>query len=133
MAEEEPSFKVVDRRGRARDAGADAAPIPETAPAPPPPSPGPELEASQPRPDGPGLHHLFSMLANSAVINLGDVPDPVTGEVAVDLEQAQDAIEMLLVLREKTEGNRTDDESQLLEQILYELQMRFVQLTRGSQ
>lgn len=131
MADEEPSFKVVDRRGRARDAASEAPSVSEAAP-PPPAPPQPDLDAPEPRPDGPGLHHLFSMLANSAVINLGEVPDPVTGEVAIDLEQAQDAIEMLLVLREKTEGNRTDEESQLLEQILYELQTRFVQVTRGG-
>ena len=72
------------------------------------------------------------MFASSALINLGEAPDPASGERQVDLDQAKEAIDLLLLLREKTEGNRTEHESRLLEQILYDVQMRFVQAAKGS-
>ena len=46
------------------------------------------------------------------------------------LEQARSAIDILLMLREKTHGNRTEQESRLLEEIVYDLQMRFVRAAR---
>jgi hypothetical protein len=67
------------------------------------------------------------MLASSALVHLGEAEDPVTGESHRDLAQAKYTIDLLLLLREKTEGNRNPEESQLLEGILYDLQMRFVQ------
>lgn len=128
MADEESSFKVVDRRGRARE----SAPAEPTSLAPERVPPPPATGFPEPEPGGPTLQHLFGMLANSAAINLGEAVDPSTGDLEIDLEQAKDAIDMLVVLRDKTEGNRTEEESRLLEQILYGLQMRFVQLARGG-
>jgi hypothetical protein len=72
------------------------------------------------------------MFASSALINLGEAADPGTGERLVDLDQAKDAIDLLLLLREKTAGNRTEHESRLLEQILYDVQMRYVRAKTGS-
>ncbi len=126
MAEEE-SFKVVDRRGRGED----------TAPGEPT-GPGREVAEVQgsgaaPRELGtPDLESLFVMFASSALVNLGEAADPETGERHVDLDQARQAIDILLLLRDKTAGNRTESESRLLEQVLYDLQMRFVQATRQS-
>jgi Domain of unknown function (DUF1844) len=71
------------------------------------------------------------MFASSALMSLGAVAEPGTGERRVDLGQAQAAIDVLLMLREKTQGNRSEDESRLLEDILYDLQMRFVRAARG--
>jgi hypothetical protein len=72
------------------------------------------------------------MFAGSALVGLGEAPNPATGERAVDLEQAREAIETLLLLREKTRGNLTEDESRLLQEILYDLQLRFVQVSEGG-
>jgi hypothetical protein len=72
------------------------------------------------------------MFASSALINLGEAADPATGGRLVDLDQAKDAIDLLLLLREKTAGNRTEHESQLLEQIIYDVQMRYVRARSGS-
>jgi hypothetical protein len=72
------------------------------------------------------------MFASSALINLGEAPDPATGERHVDLEQAQEAIDLLLLLRDKTQGNRTEEENRLLEQVLYDLELRFVHAAGGS-
>jgi hypothetical protein len=130
---DEETFKVTDRRGRSREA---TGPEPAGASAPTvesPPEASPRTLAAEPggRPEKPDLQGLFIMFASSALIHLGDAPDPVTGELRVDLAHAQQAIDVLLLLREKTQGNRTDQESRVLEQIVYDLQMRFVEATRG--
>ena len=67
-------------------------------------------------------------LASSAAIHLGDLADPSTGQkLEPNLEGAAQMIEILALLEEKTRGNLTAEERQVLEQILYELRMRFVE------
>ena len=58
------------------------------------------------------------MLYGDAMANLGQAPDPMTGRPHVDLEQARFAIDLLAMLQEKTRGNRTPDESAVLEEML---------------
>jgi hypothetical protein len=70
------------------------------------------------------------LFANSALIGLGAVVEPGSGDRRPDLEQAQSAIDVLLMLRDKTHGNRTEQESRLLEEVVYDLQMRFVRAAR---
>ncbi len=66
-------------------------------------------------------------LASTAAIHFGDLPDPVSGQQAEpNLEGAAQMIEILAMLEQKTRGNLTAEERQLLEQVLYELRMRFV-------
>ena len=72
------------------------------------------------------------MLASSAAAMMGEAPDPITGEVHHDLTQAAELIDLLLLLREKTEGNRTPEETQILDEILYDLQLRYVAATKRS-
>jgi uncharacterized protein DUF1844 len=72
------------------------------------------------------------MLASSALVNLGETANPETGERVLDLEQAKEAIDLLSLLRTKTEGNRTDHESRLLEEVLYDLHLRFVRAAKGQ-
>lgn len=65
-------------------------------------------------------------LAHTAAVHFGDVPDPVTGEtMEQNLPAAQQMIGILSLLDEKTRGNLTAEERQLLDQILYELRMRY--------
>jgi len=67
-------------------------------------------------------------LASSAAIHFGDLPDPATGQHAQpNLEGASQMIEILGMLEEKTRGNLTAEERQVLEQVLYELRLRFVE------
>lgn len=74
---------------------------------------------------------LYS-LAGSAAVHFGDVPDPVSGEKRPpNLEQAAHVIEVLSLLEVKTKGNLTAEERQFLEQVLYELRVRFVAV-KGS-
>src|SRR6266404_3994645 len=66
-------------------------------------------------------------LASSAAIHFGDMPDPITGERGeINLDGAAQMIEILALLDQKTRGNLTAEERQFLEQVLYELRLRFV-------
>ena len=72
-------------------------------------------------------------LASTAAIHLGDLPDPATGALGEkNLEGAAQMIEILALLDEKTRGNLTAEERQILEQILYELRVRFVEAAGGA-
>ena len=66
-------------------------------------------------------------LGSSALINLGQAPDPVTGKTQdPDLMLAQESIDLLALLEEKTKGNLTPEESRFLQTMLYDLRMRFI-------
>ena len=74
-------------------------------------------------------------LVSTAAIHLGDLADPSTGQtLEPNLEGAAQMIEILGLLEEKTRGNLSAEERQLLEQILYELRLRFVEASgqKGS-
>jgi len=125
----DPGFTVVDRRGRGgeepsasrREAAADFTP-----PAPPP-SPG-----LGPGPLRADLASLCVMFYGDALVHLGQVPDPTTGQPHRDLEQARFLIDLLAMLKEKTEGNRTAEESAVLQEILTTLRMGFVRASRSA-
>ena len=66
-------------------------------------------------------------------MHFGDLPDPLTNETRPpDLEAASQLIDILAMLEEKTRGNLTAEERQLLEQIVYELRMRFVEAKKSQ-
>jgi hypothetical protein len=72
-------------------------------------------------------------LARTAAIHFGDVPDPSSGQAGeLDLEGAAQMIDILALLDQKTRGNLTAEERQVLEQVLYELRLRFVDAARGE-
>ena len=114
-AEPEDTFKVTDRRRRSIEEEAPPSRMPE-----------PPRELSIPDPvepdDGESLAPLFSMLANSAAMALSE------GDVA----QAGELIELLVLLRKRTEGNRTAEESQILDELIDEVQVRYVEVTKRS-
>jgi uncharacterized protein DUF1844 len=69
-------------------------------------------------------------LASTAAIHFGDLPDPVSGERGTpNLDGAAQMIEILSLLESKTKGNLTAEERQVLDQVLFELRMRFVEAT----
>jgi uncharacterized protein DUF1844 len=129
MAQGEPEdvFKVTDRRRRVDDDEPARQPASDSTPAPPEPPRGSPLDATA---GERSLAGLFMMLASSAVVALGDAPDPLTGQRQIDLAQAADAIDLLILLREKTEGNRSAEENRILEEVLYDLQIRYVRATK---
>lgn len=70
-------------------------------------------------------------LATAALYQLGAVPDAGTGEPApADPLVARQTLETLEMLREKTQGNLSEDERKLLDSLLYDLRMRFIELRR---
>jgi hypothetical protein len=72
------------------------------------------------------------MLASLAMAALEGAPDPTTGQTHRDPMQAAELIDVLMLLREKTEGHRTPEETQVLEEIIYDLQLRYVSATQRS-
>ena len=88
------------------------------------------------QPEGSALTFMGFVLslASTAAIHFGDIPDPITGQRAeVNLDGAAQMIEILALLDQKTRGNLTAEERQILEQVLYELRLRFVQASGVSQ
>ena len=69
-------------------------------------------------------------LTSSAFYHLGDIADPETGKTETNLPAVQQSIEMLIMLKEKTEGNLSEEEGKLLEQLIYELQMKFMKKSK---
>ena len=72
-------------------------------------------------------------LAHTAAVHFGDVAAPGDeGPSPVNLPAAQQMIDILALLEEKTRGNLTAEERQVIEQVLFELRMRFVGATDGG-
>ena len=68
-------------------------------------------------------------LAHTAAVHFGDVADPTTGQKGEgNLPAARQMIGILTLLEEKTRGNLAPEERQLLEQLLYELRLRAVDI-----
>lgn len=66
-------------------------------------------------------------LAHSALVHLGVAPDPATGQSQPpSLPLARQTIDLVNLLAEKTKGNLTGEEERLLEQLLYDLRIRYV-------
>lgn len=66
-------------------------------------------------------------LYSSGLVQLGKVEEPSTGKKTKDLEMAKHTIEMIAMLQEKTAGNLTEDEKNLLKALLSELRMAYVE------
>jgi len=72
-------------------------------------------------------------LAHTAAVHFGDVPDPNTGQAgSTNLAAAQQMIDILALLEEKTRGNLSAEERQLLDQLLFELRMRYVEAEKPA-
>ena len=144
--EEQDGFKVTDRRQFTTegDIRKQQQPDPGTQEAPPqeeePPKasqqkkPQPEAaqeddqkeEANQDPGQGVNFASFLLSLATTGMVHLGEIPEPSTGQKMEDLEAAHQMIDILDILKEKTEGNLSAEESHLLENVLYELRMKFM-------
>ena len=125
--ESEEGFKVTDRRRR--DTIEER--VPSSPPSPPCPAPPQSAETPRGGPEERNLAGLFMMLATEAVIAFGDAPDPATGQRQRELPHAAGVIDLLALLREKTEGNRSAEETQVLDELIYDLQLRYVRATKS--
>lgn len=107
----------------------------EGAPGTPSASAGP---GEQRRPSGPAgaepppadFQTLLSGIVTQALLYMGAIPDPQTGQGMVHLDLARHYIDLLGVLEIKTKGNLTEEESKLLTQALHELRLNYMQLSK---
>jgi hypothetical protein len=99
------------------------------------PPPRPDPPRSEPARDPVTSAHFQNLvvnLARQAAANLGAARHPLTGQIEVDLEGAQQMIDLLQALRQKTQGNLAADEKDLLEGLIGDLQMQFVAVRSKS-
>ena len=132
-------FRVTDRRRFTEDSEAHeethaSEEAEAAAPGPEPAAPGPEPEpAGGPSPDEPVSFSTFILgLSTQALLHLGDIESPVSGKVERDLGAARHVIDILGILQAKTTNNLEQAEERLLEAVLYDLRMRYVELVRGT-
>lgn len=127
MAEEEKGFVLKDRRSfdekgelkeetGEKEAKKAEAPKEEAAREEAPRGPLPEVN----------FNSLIFSLSSSALLHLGEIADPQTGQKKIDLDLAKHSIDIIGMLKEKTKGNLTDEEEKFLESILTDLRWRFV-------
>jgi len=134
MEKEESGFKVADRRlftadGDLRDTEPEPASLDASIPTLDA-SPG---VASQPEQDMPmTFETLIFSLSTTALLQLGMAPHPETGKQEKDLPGAKQTIDILEILQQKTRGNLTADEGQLLEECLYDLKMTYVKALQAT-
>lgn len=137
--EKDRGFKVEDRRRFSTEGelkpehreSQDKPAAEQAAPSPPPAS-----ASAEPQPSYPPAEITFSTfivgLSTQALLHLGEIPDPATGEHARDLPGAQQLIDILGMLQEKTRGNLAADEQNLLDAILFDLRMKYVEIARPA-
>jgi len=82
--------------------------------------------------DAPALDFInyVASLAYQAMIFMGEAPNPVTSQVEKNLRQAKFLIDTLIMLRDKTKGNLSKQEDELLNGSVYELQMKFIEILK---
>ena len=134
--EEEKGFVVKDRRRFTEEPGAEEKkekPQPEEASAAgeqksarPEEASSKEEQARGPFPEVTLATFIFS-LSSSALVHLGEIPEPQTNRTEVDLPIAKQIIDTLGMLQDKTKGNLDQDEEKLLKSVLYDLRMRYIQ------
>ena len=72
------------------------------------------------------FNSLIFSLSSSALLHLGDIADPQSGEKRKDIPLAKHTIDTIAMLQEKTQGNLTEEEEKFLESILTDLRWRYV-------
>ncbi len=134
MSEGKKDFVVKDRRIFSKDSPEPEEQSPEQATAPPAeetrepdePSGGPTDDAAQPPLPEIDFPTFVVSLNSSALLHLGAIEDPNTGQKTKNLPMAKQTIDILRRLEEKTVGNLTKDEANLIKNILYDLRIMYV-------
>jgi hypothetical protein len=160
--EEIPAFRISEkkvddewkeqmRRERAAAAAAREAP-PQRAQAPAPGAPAaaaapesmpgarpaPQAQPGQPKASAADQQAkifmaLLGSLAQQALMQLGEIPNPFTGQQELDLQGGRSTIDLLAVLQAKTKGNLSAEESQALEETIHDLKMRYIEIANEVQ
>jgi hypothetical protein len=124
-------FKVEDRRRFSETGDARETNQADERPADEPARPSGEPVGAQAQHSAEALPEInFSTfiisLSTQALMHLGEIADPMSGKAEMDLPGAKQMIDILSLLQEKTRGNLNPGEQQLVEDILYDLRMRYV-------
>jgi hypothetical protein len=134
---DQPSgFKVVDKRvfstdGTRREEPTEEKPAESRPRRPLAPAAPEELEAEDYSEIGPtGFDTLVSYLSTTAMFQLGLLPGPGGERIPADLVNARRTIDLLEILQQKTRGNLTQGEARLLEDVLYELRLSYVEIEK---
>lgn len=138
MAEEkEKGFTVQDRRRFSSEG--ESKPEEPAAARPEPAAPAPEAKTGTARPaeqhdaEAEVTFTTFVVgLSTQALAALGEIPDPISGQRIKDLRAAQQLIDIIGMLREKTRGNLDSNEDGLIEAMLFDLRMKYVELARSA-
>ena len=85
------------------------------------------VQAQEPQLD---FFNYIASLGFQTMIFLGEMPNPITNKVEKNLKQAKFLIDTLVILRDKTKGNLSKEEDDLLNGSIYELQLRYVDLSK---
>lgn len=135
--EEGKGFTVQDRRrfspdtGEARNATAEE---PARNEKPEPSRPAGESGSQTPSSQEPLPEINFSTfvisLSTQALMHLGEIPNPLTQTPEADIPVAKQMIDILGMLQEKTRGNLSAGEAQLMEDILFDLRMKYVEAVK---
>jgi hypothetical protein len=140
MSEEKSGFEVKDRRlfddaGELRDGETEeqaAQPV-ENPDQDPEPAQSPDQEDSRTSsapPLPPDFASFIVSLSHAALFHLGQVPDPHSGETNQDMGMARHTIDTIAMLQAKTKGNLSEEEQQLIDNVLTELRLAFVHFSK---
>ena len=77
-----------------------------------------------------GFSTFILSLSTSALVHLAELPDPVSNEKKVNLQLAKQTIALIEMLKEKTKGNLTGEEDRLIDDLLYDLRLKYVQAAK---
>lgn len=77
-----------------------------------------------------GFSSLIVSLGTSAMIHMGVIDNPVTNQKEKDLSAAKQEIDLIMMLKSKTTGNLNDTEKKVLDQVLAELQLRYIEASK---
>jgi len=132
--EEQADFRVTDKRNFQEDGEARAPDVLEEKkekPADTPPSEAKSEKIGQDAGKLPPIDFPSYVLSyyTQGLVLLGEVPSPYSGKKEEDVDASRHTIDILTMLQEKTKGNLSKDEEQLLENVLYELRMKFMAKT----
>ena len=123
---QEKGFVVKDKRFSAKKEAEGESQVKEGVRIEEPPKK--DMKQEVPLPEISFINLIFS-LSTSVLIQLGEIQDPVTQQLAKNLPLAKQTIDLIGMLKEKTKGNLTSDEEKVLENLLYDLRMRYVKAT----
>jgi hypothetical protein len=128
---------ALDQQFREQPAGAGGAGVSPTETATRPTSPEPEqVRGAKPQPSrempAPTFADLVGLLSAQAMMFLGLIPNPATQKAETQLPTARYFIDMISILEDKTAGQLTKEESQVLGNTLHELRMTYMQRSKQS-